>query len=159
MGTSRLGPATLAGKVALFSSGQSFDLIDTFTVFGDPALHLPVHDIQLSPAQANQLAGRGSIARYTLHVTNTALLTDTLAVQLVQDWPAVAWPASVMLAPGASAAVVVSVTVPPTVTAGAMGMVTVTAQSMDVTTRATAQLNTTAFDSFYRNFLPVLHKN
>jgi hypothetical protein len=41
-GVSRLGPATLAGKVALYNSGQDYDLIHTFTVFGDPALRLPV---------------------------------------------------------------------------------------------------------------------
>jgi Peptidase family C25 len=39
---SRLGAAALAGKVALYSSRQSYDLIDTFTVFGDPALRLPI---------------------------------------------------------------------------------------------------------------------
>jgi hypothetical protein len=41
-GVSRFGAAALAGKVALYSSGHDFDLIDTFTVFGDPALRLPV---------------------------------------------------------------------------------------------------------------------
>jgi hypothetical protein len=41
-GVSRLGVAALAGKVALYSAGHDFDLIDTFTVFGDPALRLPI---------------------------------------------------------------------------------------------------------------------
>jgi hypothetical protein len=41
-GVSRLGLAALAGKAALYASGQNYDLIDTFTMFGDPALHLPV---------------------------------------------------------------------------------------------------------------------
>ncbi len=158
-GASRLGSATQAGKLALYASGQDYDLIDTFTVFGDPALRLPLHQIELSLAQADQIAARGSTAMYTLHLTNTALLADNIAVQLVQDWPAVAWPTSVALAPGAAATVVVSVTVPSTVTAGAVGVVTVTTQSVDVTTRATVQLNTTAFAIFYRNFLPVVRKN
>jgi hypothetical protein len=51
-GVARLGAAALAGKAALYSSGQSYDLIDTFTVFGDPALRLPIqiqlgHDVYL----------------------------------------------------------------------------------------------------------------
>ncbi|HZD56717.1 MAG TPA: C25 family cysteine peptidase, partial [Anaerolineales bacterium] len=32
-----LGPATLAGKLSLYVSGGNYDLLHTFTVFGDPA--------------------------------------------------------------------------------------------------------------------------
>ena len=158
-GASRLGLAALSGKLALYTSGQNYDLIDTFTVFGDPALRLPLHDVQLSPPTATQLAVRGGIADYALRVTNMARLTDTIAVQLAPDWPAIASPTSATLAPGAAAMVVVSVTVPTTVTAGAIGTVTVTAQSIDVITRATARLNTMAVAVLYKNFLPVARKN
>jgi hypothetical protein len=41
-GVRQLGPATLAGKLALYATGGNCDLIHTFTIFGDPALHLPV---------------------------------------------------------------------------------------------------------------------
>ena len=41
-GVSRLGKAALAGKLQLYAAGHDYDLIDTFTVFGDPALRLPV---------------------------------------------------------------------------------------------------------------------
>lgn len=37
----RLGPATIAAKVALYATHSNFDLIHTFTVFGDPALEIP----------------------------------------------------------------------------------------------------------------------
>ncbi len=158
-GAARLGWAALAGKVALYASGQNYDLIKTFTVFGDPALRLSLHNIQLNPAQAAQLAVRGSIANYTLRMTNLALLTDTIAVQLVRDWPAIASPTTVTLAPGAAAAVVVSVTVPGAVPAGASGAVTVTAQSMDVTTRAAARLDTMAVVTLNKKFLPLVRKN
>lgn len=40
-GAYRLGWAAQAGKLALYTAGQDYDLIDTFTVFGDPALRLP----------------------------------------------------------------------------------------------------------------------
>jgi hypothetical protein len=158
-GASRLGWAAQAGKLALYASGQNYDLIDTFTVFGDPALRLSLHDVQLNPAQASQLAVRGGTANYTLRVTNMALLTDTIAVQLAQYWPAIASPVSVTLAPGAAAVVVVSATVPSTATVGTVGVVTVTAQSMDATTRATARLNTMAVNILYKNFLPLIRKN
>jgi hypothetical protein len=36
----RVGEATLAGKLALATSGQHLDLLDTFTLLGDPALDL-----------------------------------------------------------------------------------------------------------------------
>jgi hypothetical protein len=36
----RLGAATLAGKLQLLSTGRNLDLLDTFTLFGDPALQI-----------------------------------------------------------------------------------------------------------------------
>ena len=120
---------------------------------------MPLYNVQLSPVQASQLAMPGGSANYTLRVTNMALLTDSIAIQLAQDWPAIASPASVTLAPGAAAMGIVSVTVPPTVTAGSSGTVTVTAQSIDDTTRATAWLDTTAVAALHRNFLPLVRKN
>jgi hypothetical protein len=41
-GVSRLGWAEEAGKLALYAAGHDYDLIDTFTIFGDPALRIPV---------------------------------------------------------------------------------------------------------------------
>lgn len=38
----RLGPATLAAKQALYAAGSDRDLINTFVLFGDPALRLPL---------------------------------------------------------------------------------------------------------------------
>jgi hypothetical protein len=40
-GVSRLGWAEEAGKLALYAAGHNYDLIDTFTIFGDPALRIP----------------------------------------------------------------------------------------------------------------------
>ena len=39
-GMTRLGPLTLAGKIALFEANAYPDLIQTYTIFGDPALNL-----------------------------------------------------------------------------------------------------------------------
>jgi hypothetical protein len=41
-GVRELGAATLAAKLALYASGRHYDLIHTFTIFGDPALRLQV---------------------------------------------------------------------------------------------------------------------
>ncbi len=42
-GFRRLGPATSAAKLALFSANSgALDLIDTYTIFGDPALTIPL---------------------------------------------------------------------------------------------------------------------
>jgi hypothetical protein len=37
-----LGQATTAGKLNLFVSGGNLDLLDTYLLFGDPALHIPI---------------------------------------------------------------------------------------------------------------------
>ena len=49
-GVRTFGPATLAGKFALYTTGQHTDLIHTFTIFGDPALRLPVPVVTPSPS-------------------------------------------------------------------------------------------------------------
>ena len=36
-----LGEAALSAKLRLYASGANFDLLHTFTIFGDPALRLP----------------------------------------------------------------------------------------------------------------------
>jgi hypothetical protein len=43
-GTRRLGPAATDAKLALWAGGRHLDLIETYTVFGDPALRLPLAD-------------------------------------------------------------------------------------------------------------------
>lgn len=41
-GIQELGPATLAAKLSLYVSGSNYDLLHTFTVFGDPALKMNI---------------------------------------------------------------------------------------------------------------------
>ncbi|MFV9506627.1 MAG: C25 family cysteine peptidase [Oscillochloridaceae bacterium umkhey_bin13] len=47
-GRQRLGPATIAAKLGLFATGRNLDLVDTYTIFGDPALLLAIPD-ELQP--------------------------------------------------------------------------------------------------------------
>ena len=44
-GKATVGLATAAGKLNLFSTGGNLDLLDTFLLFGDPALRLPLPGI------------------------------------------------------------------------------------------------------------------
>ena len=48
-GARRLGPPSLAARLALYATGSYPDLIDTFTVFGDPALKLSIAEDLLPP--------------------------------------------------------------------------------------------------------------
>ena len=41
-GVQRLGPATLAAKLALYATGNNLDLINTYVIIGDPALRMPI---------------------------------------------------------------------------------------------------------------------
>ena len=155
-GVQHLGPATTAAKVALFNRGTSLDLIDTFTIFGDPALRLPTYAIGLSPVSASQVSLPGATAVYRLQVTNTAYLTDVLILSAAGNtWPVTLSTISLTLSPGGSAALAVSVTVPSGALMGAADHVTVTVASIGDSTRPTAQLTTT---TQYQVFLPLVLK-
>ncbi len=48
-GVARIGPAVLAGKLRLYQSGMNWDLVHTFTLFGDPALDTGIQAICVNP--------------------------------------------------------------------------------------------------------------
>ena len=47
----QLGPATNLGKLYLYQNagGDHRELIDTYTIFGDPALHMPIEHMVFMP--------------------------------------------------------------------------------------------------------------
>ena len=78
-----LGEATLAAKLRLFASGANYDLLHTFTLFGDPALRVKdPYTFGLTPTAANRTRAPGSIVHYTLQLTNNGLVPDTFTVGL-----------------------------------------------------------------------------
>jgi hypothetical protein len=109
-----LGKASLAAKMALYATGADYDLIQTFTIFGDPALRLKnSFNFHVFPNQATKNAKQGTTVIYPVQVTNTARITDTLEVAASgNNWtvtvPAVIGP----LASGASVQVDVAVQIP-----------------------------------------------
>jgi hypothetical protein len=157
-GVQRLGPATLAAKLELYAAGHDYDLLNTFTILGDPALRLPTYALSISPSQAGQIALSDSTAVYTLRVTNTAFLTDTPAIDITGTWPMSVSVNSVVLPPGASSSLMITVAVPPTVTNGALDTITVTLQSQGVATRVQAMLTTTALVAISHVYLPLVRK-
>jgi hypothetical protein len=155
-GLQRFGAATLAAKAQLFATGQNLDLVSTFTVFGDPALRLPTYALDLKPTAAEKIALPTGPVQYTLHVTNTAFLTDTLTISAAGDWPVTSSVLGLTLPPGASTSFVVTVSVPVTVTNGAGAPVTVTIQSHGDATRVVAYLTTTALVPQSVVYLPLV---
>ncbi len=141
-GVQRLGPATLAAKLQLFGTGSHYDLIHTFTTFGDPALKLPTNALAMTPAADTRMSVVGQTVTYTLRITNSGLLTDVVNFSAVsRTWPT-NLPPALSLPSGGSAAVVVSVTVPITAAVGRVERITVTAQSTVDASRAEAVLTT-----------------
>jgi Zn-dependent metalloprotease len=103
------------------------------------------YGLALTPAIAAQIGNPGANVAYTLHVTNTGNTADTVTVTVAGNaWPTAA-PASVgPLAAGASASLVVTVTVPVNAAGGASDGATVTATSQgDPGQSASSTLTTT----------------
>lgn len=83
-----LGPATLAGKLRLYASGSSLELLDTFLLLGDPAIAVPLlpSDLRLDKeVRPTSPLHPGDRITYTLYLENNgpatahhAVLTDTL---------------------------------------------------------------------------------
>jgi hypothetical protein len=157
-GVQRLGPAALAAKLQLYGTGNHYDLIETFTVFGDPALRLPTYALSMTPMSALAQTGlNGQVITYTLRVTNTAFMTDSLSYASTGNlWPLSFRPVSVPPSEGRD--VIISVTIPFTAVLGSSDAATVTVKSHGDATRITTMLTTTALNASYRVYLPLLQR-
>jgi hypothetical protein len=154
-GVQRIGPAAMAAKLALYQTGDNLDLVHTFTVFGDPALRFPTYQLQMTPAAAEQSGLPGAVVAYSLQVSNTGLLTDTIVMTHTGNtWPVSLSTLILTLAPGDSAGVDVSMTVPINAWAGSTDTVTVTATSQGSAAVASARLTTVR--DMYKTFLPLI---
>ena len=78
-----LGQAAFQSKVKLFATNNNFDLMHTFTVFGDPALHISTpFDVEIAPVSALQSVSPGQAVTYTLDITNSGLVADVYTITL-----------------------------------------------------------------------------
>ncbi len=143
----QLGPATVAARLGVFATGNDGDLINTYNIFGDPALRLhSPYDLTLNPPLAAQSAMTGDVVTYTLSLANTSAITDTFDVTLGSHAWTTSAPAAVgPLPPGDSVSLLVEVQIPTGLSGGATDVVQVTATSRgDISKTASAQLTTTA---------------
>ncbi len=110
-----LGPAVSASKTALYATGLHYDLIDTFTIFGDPALRLLT---TAAPVHAAQTAAWASDAVYNLQITNTDIYTGTPTADIFtlsaqgNSWPVGFSQNNLSLLPGETANLTVTVSLP-----------------------------------------------
>jgi uncharacterized repeat protein (TIGR01451 family) len=89
----RLGPATYAGKLNLYQTGAWLDLLDTYTLLGDPAMSLAVLTVDLSVEKRVQPTTPllpGDPVTFTLRLANSGpatahnvVLTDVLPAPLI----------------------------------------------------------------------------
>lgn len=147
-GAWELGQATLQSKIRLFATNSNFDLMHTFTLFGDPALHLPTpHDVALNPETASQFAPAGETVTYTLDISNPGLVTDTYSITLSSHtWDtSLSTPVVGPLPPGATTSISLTVTIPVTALGNQTEYLTVLATSQKAVHKTDAStLSTTA---------------
>ncbi|HNB50668.1 MAG TPA: C25 family cysteine peptidase [Anaerolineales bacterium] len=144
----KLGQAALQGKIWLYETESNYDLMHTFTVFGDPALHITTpYDVALTPDAATQSAPAGQTVTYTLQLSNPGLVTDTYSVTLSGN----VWDTSLTssligpLAPGESHPVTVTVNISPEALGNQTDTAIVLAKSLqDQDKTISASLMTTA---------------
>ncbi len=141
-GVQRVGLATVEAKFDLYASGDNFDLINTFTLFGDPALRLPTFSIAAAPLSAARSGANGTVVTYTFAVSNLSYLPDSVTAYGTSTWPVTA--PTVAIGPGQTAGLVMSATIPLTAPHNSQDAATVTIQSLGDETHVTAYVTTTA---------------
>ena len=109
-----LGEAALGAKISLYTAGYFRDMLQTFTIFGDPALRFPdPYDLNVSPTSLKQTSEPGTQLTYTIQLSNSGSLPDiyNLAVG-TNSWPMMLSSNLIALAPGETANVLITISVP-----------------------------------------------
>jgi uncharacterized membrane protein len=141
-GVQHLGGASIEAKLDLYATGNNYDLINTFTMFGDPALRLTTFSIAAAPQNAARSGATGSIVTYTFAISNLSYLSDTVTTYITSTWSVTA--PVIPIGPGQAANLVISVTVPLTAAHNSQDHAAITFQSIGDQTAVTATMTTTA---------------
>jgi hypothetical protein len=119
------------------------------------------YGLSLGPGASAQVGAPGASVRYTLQLTNTGNITDSVALSLGEHgWSALVPVVLRGLAPGASASFTVTVAIPPGAAPGAADALTVRASSQGGAAVATARLvtRTPAQAPGFRALLPLVRR-
>ncbi len=143
-GSWELGPATLSAKVNLWGSGFDYDLMHTFTLFGDPAMGIK-NDKIVTPAQAAKTGNPGDSVVYTLKVKNTGATADTFSVVVSSPSWTVSPPATTVgpLNAGASKLQEITVNIPSNALSNQYEVTTVSVTSQANASKTGASVLTT----------------
>lgn len=142
-----LGLAADIAKLNLFATGVNYDLIHTFTIFGDAALRLPSpYSFGLSPSAQADTGPPGKTVGYHFQLVNTGVLTDTFAFEISGNLWQTSLPATITLSAGEAVTIPVSVEIPLDAFDGQSDTVAVLATSLgDRSQQMQANITTTAY--------------
>jgi hypothetical protein len=146
-GVWEFGNATLGGKLAVYASGGNFDLINTFTVFGDPALRIKnQYAVDISPLVSEKSGLAGSVVTYSHQIQNSGSLTDTYDISISgNEWVTTVPITQVILLPGESYELISSVNIPNDLPGGSTDPADITVRSLgDKDKKITSTTLTTA---------------
>ncbi|MEJ2711539.1 MAG: C25 family cysteine peptidase, partial [Anaerolineales bacterium] len=160
--TWKLGPATLAAKLNLYSQDTHHeynDLLHTYTVFGDPALFiLGPYNLQADAEPALVSVDPGETLNISMQIHNIGEMTDTYAISADGSGWSVSHPNSAgPLDPAEVFTATISVQVPEQALQGERHTVLLQVQSQGLPSRS-AQLNLTAVIGPLKAYLPFMNR-
>jgi hypothetical protein len=143
-----LGQASMSARLRLYAAGHDFDLLHTFTIFGDPALRLPSpYDLAASPSSQAESGPPGGSVSYTLSITNTGSLTDTYLTEVLSGAWSLSIPPSLTLPAGSTQTLPVQVSIPAGAADGDSDTAVIAVRSAGDTSRVfSGTLTTTAYN-------------
>lgn len=156
----RLGDAAMLAKLRLYETGAYYDLLHTFTIFGDPAMEIknPFNLAGTPNTQVKEGYINNSVS-FTYSITNTGFVTDAYLIEIAHtDWPLSTMPYSITekLTPGQSTEISVTVDIPPTVSEDDTGSFTLEVISESNLYRK-AVLTGEVIAHKYQIYLPSIH--
>jgi len=112
-GSWNLAQAAASAKLRLYATGSNFDLLHTYTIFGDPALRIASpYSLGVLPTNQADSGPPGAAIEYAFTLTNTGAITDTFHFEVADgDW-SIALPENLTLPAGASGPITITVTIP-----------------------------------------------
>lgn len=155
-GNWELGAAAQSAKMRLYQSGSNFDLLNTFTIFGDPALQMrSPHNVAETPSNSELATLPGGSVVFSLQVNNTGLVEDTYDVVLGTSAWQVSAPAQIgPLSPGESTTLQVMVMIPSGTPIGSSDSVDVALISQGNRARRSSSTLTTRANEYFATWQP-----